>query len=91
MSGDGASGGRRGWVVSATCHVSRVTCHVAGATHTTSLWEVRHTCAAQIYGYFLISGKNIRVPRLRKSASFQPFHGMVNQRLAGMNGVVAGL
>ena len=64
---------------------------MAGATHTTSLWEVRRTRIAQTYGYFLISGKNIRVPRLRKSASFQPFHGMVNQRLAGMKGVVAGL
>ena len=72
----------------ATCHVA---VQVAAAGGRGGVWQVRRTCVAQTYGYFLTSGKNIRIPRLRKSASFQPFHGMVNQRLAGMNGVVAGL
>ena len=68
-------------------HVSGVRCDA----HHFALGSASHLRSSNFYGYFLISGKNIRVPRLRKSASFQPFHGMVNQRLAGMKGVVAGL
>jgi hypothetical protein len=56
----------------------------------------RHVCRpvySAVYGSWLriITGRLTREPIVRRSVSFQPFHGIVTHRLAGMNGVVAGL
>jgi hypothetical protein len=41
--------------------------------------------------YFRTSGKKTLLPPMRRSVSFQPFQGIVIQRLPGMNGFVTGL
>jgi hypothetical protein len=53
-----------------------------------SLCEYRHPGQSK---FRITNGSMTREPPVRRSCSFQPFQGMVTQRLAGIKGVVAGL